>query len=54
VTVAEDGLDGVTITSVNLLKSFKEVDTAIIFQSNWYYTEYGADHTVENLECSSD
>jgi len=54
VTAAEDGLDGVTITSVNLLKSFKEVDIARICQPNRYYDNYGANHMVENLVWSSD
>ena len=48
------GLEGVTIISVNLLKSFKEVDIAKICQSNQSYDEYGAEHTVENLAWSSE
>jgi len=53
-TAAENGLEGVPIESIKLLKRFKEVDIATIRQSNRYNTEYGTDHTVENLTWLSD
>ena len=48
------GLEGITIMSVNLLNSFKEVDITKIRQSNQNYDEYGAKHMVENLAWSSE
>ena len=52
--MAKDGLKGVTITSVNILKSLKEVDITKIYQSNRYYAKYSIYKVVEKVAWSSD
>ena len=47
-------LDAINIEVSYLLTIFKATDTAIIRQSNRYYTEFGTMYKVENLTWSSE
>ena len=47
-------LQGTTINTTNLIKSFKDLDETTIKLSNSYYAKYGSSWSVENLSWSSD
>ena len=42
-------LNAVEITPVDLVQHFQSLEESTIRQSNSYYAQYGAVHTVENL-----
>ena len=51
---AEDDLAAVMVKPRNLLTDFKDVDVDDIKTSNRYYSKFGADYIVENLQWAED
>ena len=47
-------LNAVEITLVDLVQHFQSLEESTIRQSNSYYAQYGAVHTVENLSWTKD
>jgi len=47
-------LEAINIMTIDLLTSFKAVDTMTILLPNRYHAQYGADYTVENLTWSAE
>ena len=52
--IAQEAVEQVTIELTDLLKRHKGISEDAFRASNWYYSEYGVEYSVENLAWSAD